>query len=81
MISSNSGSTSPDALMVFSMEPVSTTAVVIADFFKEERKEVRKNSTVVKIPATINSIIAIVFRFRLFIIDGEISVSTKFFRE
>src|SRR5882724_5072474 len=75
MVSSNSGNTSPDAVMVFSILPFSTTAVVKADRFKEDRKEARRdqmarNRSRIRAPA-----ISRVFLFLLAITCSERAVS------
>src|ERR1700688_3152991 len=63
IVSSNSGNTSPEALMVFSIFPFSTTAVVIDDLFMEDLKEKRSNQMAVSKTSIVARIEIKIFRF------------------
>ena len=54
MTCSNSGNICPDAVMVFSMSRVSTTAVTISDFFSEEWRT-KRSDTIVPIKTPMNN--------------------------
>src|SRR5882757_2344885 len=81
--SSNSGSTSPVALMVFSMLPLSTTAAVIMDFFREVVKPALSRTMTRIRMRTKPPMRRIVFPFRLATTCSEraLSMSENLHRE
>src|SRR6266498_641436 len=77
MISSNSGRISPVALMVFSILPISTTAVVISDFFSMDWKEARNNQTEKIKTVTVNMVIRMAFLLFFVITSASMIVSIE----
>ena len=77
MISSNSGKISPVALIVFSMSPFSTTAVVMLDFFRDDANEVRSSHIAAARMAMIIIMTEKVFFFLFDFTSSSITVSIK----
>jgi len=76
---SNSGNISPEALMVFSIVPVSTTAVVISDTESEDLNELRSNQIASTKTATDMTMMRMVFFLLPAKTSSGISLSINYF--